>query len=115
MSAAEQQDTTTQDKEKKPQEPIKPTLMDKVMGEAKANSALYREFLPAELVGGSIPHISGTEEESVWNAAVQACGTERIHFTYTIEDGKCCCDFHNPRRYGAANIREITIADADRA
>lgn len=46
-------------------------------------------YLPNELIGGSIPHISGTEEEAVWNAAAQACGTERVHYCYTIDDGRC--------------------------
>lgn len=46
-------------------------------------------YLPADLVGGSIPHIAGKEEEAVWNAAAQACGTERVHYCYTISDGRC--------------------------
>jgi hypothetical protein len=40
-------------------------------------------------VAGSIPHIVGAEDEGVWNASVQACGTERVHFTYTIYEGRC--------------------------
>lgn len=46
-------------------------------------------YLPNEIIGGSIPHIMGTEEEAVWNAASQACGTERVHYCYTIDDGRC--------------------------
>lgn len=46
-------------------------------------------FLPNELVGGSVPAVPGREEESVWNAAAQACGTERVHFCYTINEGRC--------------------------
>jgi len=47
-------------------------------------------FLPKdELVGGSVPYIPGVEEETVWNAASQACATERVHFCYTIEGDKC--------------------------
>ena len=45
--------------------------------------------LPQELVGGSIPHIPGTEEEAVWNAASQACATEKVHFCYTVEGKRC--------------------------
>lgn len=45
--------------------------------------------LPSEVIGGSVPYVSGTEEEAVWNAASQACGTEKVHFTYTVEDGRC--------------------------
>jgi hypothetical protein len=29
------------------------------------------------------------EEEAVWNAAAQACGTERVHYTYTVEGNRC--------------------------
>lgn len=45
-------------------------------------------FLPHELIGGAIPHIAGTEEEAVWNAASQACGTEKVHYVYSIEGGR---------------------------
>jgi hypothetical protein len=46
-------------------------------------------FLTNEMVGGSVPAIAGSEDETVWNAASQACGTEKIHYTYTVEDGRC--------------------------
>ena len=46
-------------------------------------------YLPHELVGGSIPHIAGLEEEAVWNAASQACATEKVHFCYTVADKRC--------------------------
>lgn len=54
-----------------------------------AGNAL-RPFLPTEdLVGGAVPHVLGKEDESVWNAAAQACGTERVHYCYTIDEGRC--------------------------
>ncbi len=40
------------------------------------------------MIGGNIPHIPGSEEEAVWNAASQACGTEKVHFCYTAEGGR---------------------------
>lgn len=46
-------------------------------------------FLPSDLVGGSIPYIPGTEDEGVWHAASQSCGTERVHYCYTIAEGRC--------------------------
>lgn len=46
-------------------------------------------YMPSELVGGSIPAIVGLEDESVWNAAAQACGTERVHYCYTLSEGRC--------------------------
>ncbi len=49
----------------------------------------YDAHLPVDIVGGSIPHVPGTEKEAVWNAAAQACGTERVHFAYTIDDNRC--------------------------
>ena len=48
-----------------------------------------KPFLPSELIGGSIPYIAGMEDEGVWNAAAQACGTERVHYCYTIDEGRC--------------------------
>lgn len=53
------------------------------------NYKYLRPALPPELIGGEVPHIAGRETEMVWNAASQACGTERVHFCYTIADGKC--------------------------
>ena len=49
----------------------------------------FQPFLPSELVGGSIPDVPGREDEAIWNAAAQACGTERVHFCYTISEGRC--------------------------
>lgn len=68
---------------------VQATLMQRIAGDMDSARRLYKPALPTELIAGSIPHIVGAEEEGVWNAAVQACGTERIHFTYTVQDGKC--------------------------
>jgi hypothetical protein len=48
-----------------------------------------KPYLPGELIGGSIPYVAGKEDEGVWNAAAQACGTERVHYCYTVEEGRC--------------------------
>jgi hypothetical protein len=45
--------------------------------------------LPIDIIGGSVPAIAGHEEEAVWNAAAQACGTDRVHFVYTVDEGRC--------------------------
>ncbi len=45
-------------------------------------------YLPADLIGGSLPHVVGIEDEAVWNAAAQACGTEKVHYCYSIDDGR---------------------------
>ncbi|MCB9991951.1 MAG: hypothetical protein H6867_11395 [Rhodospirillales bacterium] len=66
----------------------KPGMADYIAGEAKTFARKLSPYLPYELVGGSIPHVPGTEEEAVWNAASQATGTERVHYAYTIEDGR---------------------------
>lgn len=67
---------------------LKPGMADRLAGEAKMFVANLQPYLPQELIGGTIPHILGAEEESVWNAASQACGTEKVHFCYTVEDKK---------------------------
>jgi len=64
-------------------------LFDFLSGDNNGNEKDLIPYLPDELVGGSVPYIAGTEKEAVWNAASQACGTERVHYTYTIEDGRC--------------------------
>ncbi|MFP4097980.1 MAG: hypothetical protein ACLFP8_02510 [Alphaproteobacteria bacterium] len=67
---------------------VKPGIADALAGEAKDFNANLTPYLPSELIGGSIPHVPGTEDEAVWNAAAQACGTERVHYVYTVEDGR---------------------------
>lgn len=49
---------------------------------------LKSAFLPHDLVGGSIPYLKGRESDSVWIAATQACGTERVHYCYTVQGGR---------------------------
>ncbi len=68
---------------------LKPGLSDYIAGETAAFQATLSPFLPNDIVGGSIPHIPGTEEEGVWNAASQACGTERVHYCYSVEENRC--------------------------
>lgn len=67
---------------------LKPGIADYMAGEAKQFVGNLQPYLPQEVIGGTIPHILGQEEESVWNAASQACGTEKVHFCYTIENKK---------------------------
>ncbi len=62
-----------------------PGISDFMAGEAKDFKVNLKPYLPQDLVGGSLPHIYGTEDEAVWNAASQACGTEKVHYVYTVE------------------------------
>lgn len=68
---------------------VNPSVAARIAGDTAFMRKFYKPYLPADLVAGSIPHIPGAEEESVWNAAVQACGTERVYYCYTVADGKC--------------------------
>lgn len=63
-----------------------PGMGDYLAGEAKSFVRNLLPYLPQELIGGVVPHIPGTEEEAVWNAASQACGTERVHYCFSVED-----------------------------
>lgn len=65
--------------------PLKPGIADYIAGEHKDFVANLKPYLPQDLIGGVVPYIPGTEEEAVWNAASQACGTEKVHFCYKIE------------------------------
>lgn len=67
----------------------RPGMADYMAGEAASFKADLYPHLPSDLIGGSIPHVPGTEDEAVWNAAAQACGTERVHYCYTVEEGRC--------------------------
>ena len=61
---------------------------DYLAGEAGDFVKDLKPHLPHEMVGGVIPHIPGTEDEAVWNAASQACGTEKVHYTYSIDENR---------------------------
>jgi hypothetical protein len=75
--------------DKKARDLPKPGLADKLAGEEKEFIANLSPYLPHDLIGGSVPHVPAHEDDSVWNAAAQACGTERVHFVYSVEDGRC--------------------------
>lgn len=66
----------------------KPGIADHLAGEAGDFVRDLRPYLPQELVGGTVPLIPGTEDEAVWNAASQACGTEKIHYCYSIDEDR---------------------------
>jgi hypothetical protein len=53
-----------------------------------AGSSPLSPYLPPDIIGGSVPHIAGTEEEAVWNAASQACATDKVHYAYSVSDGR---------------------------
>lgn len=65
-----------------------PTLADRISLEAKYFNENLEPYLPNELIGGGIPYVPGMEEEAVWNAASQACSTEKVHYVYSIEGDK---------------------------
>lgn len=66
-----------------------PAMSDYLAGESGDFVRKLKPYLPQELVGGSVPHVVGLEEEAVWNAASQACATEKVHFVYAVADNRC--------------------------
>lgn len=66
----------------------KPTLFGGFLSAAEGPKVHLQPYLPTDLVGGSIPYIPGAEDEGVWNAAAQSCGTDRVHYCYTISEGR---------------------------
>lgn len=73
---------------KKVQQKPKPGFAEKMSGEKKYFVSDLVPFLPSELIGGVIPYVPGMEDEAVWNAATQACATEKVHYLYSIEDNR---------------------------
>ena len=67
----------------------RPGVSDYMAGEVDRFVSDLSPYLPQELIGGAVPHVAGSEEETVWNAASQACATEKVHYAYTVQDGKC--------------------------
>lgn len=43
---------------------------------------------PAELIGGCCPRVVGAEEDIAWNAAAEACDSERIHIVWQSMDNR---------------------------
>ncbi len=68
---------------------LRPGMSDMLAGEKASFVSELTPYLPSELVGGSVPHVAGSEEEAVWNAASQSCGTEKVNFCYSVADGRC--------------------------
>ena len=67
---------------------IRPGVSDVLAGEASSFVGTLTPYLPHELVGGTLPHIPGMEEEAVWNAASQACATESVHYCFSVDEGR---------------------------
>ncbi|MGM0422452.1 MAG: hypothetical protein ACQEQL_05050 [Pseudomonadota bacterium] len=55
----------------------------------ETHAKFLKPALPVDLVGGEVPYLAGREDETVWNAAAQACGTERVHYCYSITGNRC--------------------------
>jgi len=51
-------------------------------------SDLGEFYFPTDIVGGICPHVKGKEEEIVWNAAAEACDSERIHIVWSVAGEK---------------------------
>ena len=45
-------------------------------------------YFPPDMIGGTCPRIAGEEEELVWNAAAEACDTERVHVVWQSVDSR---------------------------
>lgn len=65
-----------------------PGVADFLAGETGDFVSNLTPYLPQDIIGGSVPHIAGREDELVWNAASQACGTEKVHYCYSEDAGK---------------------------
>jgi len=63
-------------------------MADYLAGESNVFVSNLTPYLPQEIIGGAVPHIPGSEEEAIWNAASQACGTEKVHYVYSADGGR---------------------------
>ena len=64
---------------------VKPSIADYIAGEVSDFKDELTPYLPIELIAGEVPYVVGMEVEAVWNAASQACATEKVHFSYTVD------------------------------
>lgn len=49
-----------------------------------ADEALQTFYFPPEMIGGSCPAVKGDEQALAWQAAAEACASERIHFVWRV-------------------------------
>lgn len=45
-------------------------------------------YFPPDIIGGMCPQVPGEEEEIAWNAAAEACDSERIHIVWQTFDSR---------------------------
>lgn len=45
-------------------------------------------YFPSELIGGTCPRVPGEEEDIIWNAAAEACDSERVHVVWQSVESK---------------------------
>lgn len=45
-------------------------------------------YFPPDIIGGTCPRVAGEEEEIVWNAAAEACDSERVHVVWQSTENK---------------------------
>ena len=62
------------------------TSMSKVL--TNAPGVLGDFYFPSELIGGCCPRVAGNEEEIVWNAAAEACDSERVHVVWSAIENR---------------------------
>jgi hypothetical protein len=53
-----------------------------------ADEVLQTVHFPKEMIGGSCPVVKGEEQAIAWNAAAEACASERIHFVWRVYDNR---------------------------
>lgn len=52
-------------------------------------TTLIEEFyFPPDIIGGMCPQVPGAEEETAWNAAAEACDSERVHIVWQSFDSR---------------------------
>jgi hypothetical protein len=61
-----------------------PLTADDYVAGTGAEADIY--FFPPEMIGGSCPAVKGDEEALAWNAAAEACASERIHFVWQVAE-----------------------------
>jgi len=64
---------------------VSSSLVQELMGSI---SAMGEYYFPPELIGGCCPRVAGNEQEIVWNAAAEACDSERIHVVWQARGDK---------------------------
>lgn len=86
-ASEEGQDLATE-AEKKAPIPVIDTTSSSARALGGSITLIDEFYFPPDIIGGMCPQVPGEEEETAWNAAAEACDSERVHIVWQSFDSR---------------------------